>query len=162
MTHTLRVVAAGAVIGVLAVAGCSSSSKSSSSSSSSTSPTTVSSGSSASTGTTTAATAACQSVANLKTSISELAKPATLAGGKSGIQSALDSVKTNLDDVKSTLQSSDKPKLDAFQSSISDLQTALGNMNGLSGLSAVTSAATNVVQSGQDLLNALKAGCPSS
>ena len=103
-----------------------------------------------------------QSVNQFKTSLSTLANPSTFTGGKSGIQTALDSVKTSLNNVKTTLKSGDKPKVDALQSSITDLQKAINNMSGVSGLAGVASAAKNVGQSAQAVLAAAKAGCPSS
>ena len=150
--RSMRMATAVAIIGAFALAGCGSSSKSSSGSS----PTTTSSA------TTSGSSAECQSVNEFKTSLSALTSPSTFTGGKTSVQAALDGVKTSLDGVKSTLKSGDKPKVDALQSSITDLQTAIDNMSGISGLSSVESAAKNVAQSGQAVLDAVEAGCPSS
>jgi hypothetical protein len=153
MHGTRRTVVTAAIIGAVALSACGSSSKSSSSS-----PTTVP----AAPSTTTGSSAVCQSFSQFKTALTPLTEASTYTGGKSSIQSALDNVKSNLDNVKTTLQSGDKPKVDALQSSISDFQKALDNMNGISDIPDVTSAGQNVVQSAQAVLDALKAGCPSS
>ena len=83
-----------------------------------------------------------------KTSISALAKPSTFTSGKSGVQTALDSVKTSLDNLKSELKSDDKPKVDAPKSAIADLQKTV-DPSGLSEISEVASAAKAVGQSAQ-------------
>ena len=97
-----------------------------------------------------------------KDSLSTLAEPATYTGGKSSIQAALDSVKSSLDGLQSALKSSDAPKVDALRTSISDLQKGIDNASGISGFSAVASAIKNVGESGQAVLQAAQAGCPSS
>jgi peptidoglycan hydrolase CwlO-like protein len=103
-------------------------------------------------------------VSELKSSISTLTSPSTLTGGKSSVQTALDAVKTNVDNLAATVKSGDKPKVDALQSSITDLQKAIDDLSGsgISGMTKVATAARNVAASGQALLTALKAGCPSS
>ena len=106
----------------------------------------------------------CQSVNELKSSISTLTSPSTLTGGKSSVQAALDAVKKNVDNLATTVKSGDKPKVDALQSSIKDLQKAIDDLSGsgISGMTKVATAARNVATSAQALLTALKAGCPSS
>jgi hypothetical protein len=101
-------------------------------------------------------------VTAFRSSLSALANPSTYTGGKSGAEAALNDAKTNLDNVKSALKSDDKPKVDALESSLDQLQSAIGNMHGLSGVGDVVTAGKNVATSGQDVLDALKAGCPSS
>jgi hypothetical protein len=90
-----------------------------------------------------------------------LKQPSTYTGGKSSAQTALDNVKTSLEKVKSTLKSGDKPKVDALQSSITELKTAIDHMSGLSGISDVVSAGKNVATNAQAVLDAAEAGCPS-
>jgi hypothetical protein len=94
--------------------------------------------------------------------VSAVKGPSTYTGGKSSAQTALNNVKGSLNNVKSTLKSGDKPKVDALQSSISALQTAIDNMHRTSGVSEVVAAGKNVATSAQGVLDALKAGCPSS
>ena len=119
---------------------------------------------STSSGTTADTSPVCQSVNALKSSITALTSPSTLTGGKSSIQAALDAVKTNVDNLPTTVKSGDKPKVEALQSSITDLQTAINSLsgNGISGMTKVATAARNVATSAQALLTALEAGCPSS
>lgn len=155
--RTLGLPLVAAVVGISALAGCGSSSKSSSSTNPTTTTTTASSGSSAA-----GTSPVCQAYGNLQSSVSQLTDPSTLSGGKSSIQSALDSVKQTLGDLKTTVSSGDKPKVDALQSSIDDLQKAINDLDGVSGAGAVASAAADVGQSAQTLFDALKAGCPTS
>jgi len=137
-----------AIIAVSVLTACSSSAKSNTAAQSPT--------------TTTTSSPVCQSVNNLRSSLSALTNTSTYTGGKSSVQTALNNVKTSLDNVKSTLSSGDKPKVDALQSSITDFQRAIDNMDGLSGINDVISAGKNVATSAQGVLDALKAGCPSS
>jgi hypothetical protein len=114
----------------------------------------------ATTSTTAAGSPICQSLTDLKTSVKALADPSTLSGGKRTIQTALTSVRDHLDQLKSTVSSGDKPKVNAVQSSIDELQTAVNDLNGLSGAGTVANAANDVGQSVQHLVSAVKAGCP--
>jgi hypothetical protein len=149
-----RVVAA--MITVTLLGACSSSAKSSSGASSTTTTP------EASTTTGTASSAICQSVSDFRSSLSALTEASTYTGGKSSAQAALDNVKTSLNNVQSAVSSGDKPKVEALRSSITDLQHAIDNMNGLGDVGDVVSAGKNVATSAQDVLDALKAGCPSS
>jgi hypothetical protein len=138
---------------VAALAGCSSSGKSegASTSTAASSVTTVA-----------GLSPTCQAVDQFKTAVSALATPATLTGGKSSVQTAVDNVKTSLDNLKSQLSSGDKPKVDAVESSFTDLQNAVKNLNGVSGLTGVITAGRTFSDAAGNLLSALKAGCPSS
>jgi hypothetical protein len=146
---SLIVVSAIAVM-VMAVAGCSSSSKSSSSSD---------------TTTTAGKGAVCTARASLKQSVTALANPALLTGGKAGIQSALDTVKTNLDAVSSSAQDVYKPQVDATKSAVDDLQTAvskIGSGTPSQTLQAVGTAIAKVGTTSGALFTTLKTACPSS
>ena len=153
---SLQRAAAAALLTAIVLGGCGSSSKSGSSGS------TTTSAASAASGTTTAASPVCTSLNSLKSSIATLTNPSTLTGGKSSIQTALDGVKQSVSNLKSTASSGDKPKVDAVTSSIDELQKAVNNVSGVSGLSDVAIAIGNVGTSVQALVNAVKAGCPSS
>ena len=152
---SIRATLAVTLLTAVVLAGCSSSSKSGSSATTTTTTATSGTGTSAS-------SPVCTSLDTLKSSITDLTSPATLAGGKTSIQAALDTVKKNLTALKSTVSSGDKPKVDAVTSSITDLQKAVDNLNGVSGLSDVATAGSTVAQSVQALVTALKAGCPSA
>jgi hypothetical protein len=138
-------------IAVIAVAGCSSSSKSSASDTT----TTVASGKAS----------VCTARANLKQSVTALASPSLLTGGKAGIQSALDTVKTNLDAVSTSAQDVYKPQVDATKSAVSDLETAvskIGSGSPTQTLQAVGTAITKVGTTSAALVTTLTAACPSS
>jgi hypothetical protein len=104
----------------------------------------------------------CESFQQFKSELQDLAKPATFTGGKDSIQNAVDQVKSDVDNLKSSLKSDDKPKLDAFQNSLTQLQDAVSKMSGISGVTDAVSAGKGVATTGGALLDALKAGCPSS
>lgn len=146
----LRSFVAAIAFGAIAVAGCSSTS-----SPSATSETTAAS----------AKQAVCTARTNLKASVTALASPALLTGGKAGIQAALDTVKTNLDAVASSAKSDYKPQVDAVQSAVNDLQTALGHLgsgSATSNLEAIGTAIASVGTTGAAFVSMLKAECPSS
>jgi hypothetical protein len=104
----------------------------------------------------------CQSFQQFKSELQDLAKPATFTGGKDSIESAINHLKSDVDNLKSSLKSDDKPKLDAFQNSLTQLQDAVSKMSGISGITDAVSAGKGVATTGGALLDALKAGCPSS
>ena len=127
----IKILVAAAVIATLALAGCSSSSKSSSSTTTTTTTTstttTSSSSSNSSTSIASGKASVCAARANLDQSVTALASPSLLTGGKSAIQSALDTVKTNLDAVASSAQATYKPQVDAVKSALDELQTTVSN-----------------------------------
>jgi hypothetical protein len=101
----------------------------------------------------------------LKSSVTALADPALLTGGKAGIRAALDSVKTNLDGVASSAKGVYEAKVDAVKSAVNDLQTALGNLgNGsaTSNLRAVGTAIANIGTTAAALVSMLEVECPSN
>ena len=147
----LRSIVALSALTAIALAGCSSSSKSNASDTT----TTVASGKQE----------VCAARADLKQSVTALADPALLTGGKAGIQSALDTVKTNLDAVSTAAQESYKPQVDAVKSAVGDLETAvsqIGNGSPSQTLQDVGSAITKVGSTSAALATSLKAACPSS
>ena len=88
-----------------------------------------------------------------------------LTGGKAGIQSAVDTVKTNLDAVSSSAQATYKPQVDAMKSAVSDLETAvskIGSGSPTQTLQAVGTAITKVGTTSAALVTTLKTACPSS
>ena len=100
-----------------------------------------------------------------KDSVAALANPVLLAGGKAGIQSALDTVKTNLDAVGTSAGQVYKPKVDAMKSAVNDLETAVSNIGSGSPtqtLQAVGTAIAKVGTTSAALVTTLKTACPSS
>ena len=102
---------------------------------------------------------------NLKSSVTALADPALLTKGKAGIQSALDTVKTNLDAVSSSARSAYQPQVDAVKSAVDDLETALGKFGSGSTASNIEAAGTAIASVGTTasaLVSALQAECSPS
>jgi len=139
------------IVAVMALAACSSSSKPSSSSP------TVTSG-----GTNTGTSDTCKAVNDFKTSLNSLKDQVSVTGGKAGAQAALDSAQQDLDQLKSDVKSADKPQVDALQSSLDDLKTAVQNFHGLSDATNVLDALRAVGTDAQSLYSAIAAGCSSS
>ena len=142
-------VALSAIAAIAVISGCSSSS------SSSHTTTTVASGKQP----------VCAARANLQQSVTALANPSLLTGGKSAIQSALDTVKTNLDAVSSSAQQVYKPQVEAVKSAVSDLETALsklGNGSPTQNLQAIGTAITKVGSTAATLVTTLQTACPAS
>jgi hypothetical protein len=137
-------VALSAVAAIAVISGCSSSAKSSST-------------------TTTGKQAVCAARANLQQSLTALANPSLLTGGKSAIQSAVDTVKTNLDGVSSSAQQVYKPQVDAVTSALNGLETALsklGNGNLTQNMQAVGNAIASVGNTAANLVTTLQTACP--
>ena len=127
--------------------------------------------SSSTSGSTTASTSApskqdvCAARDKLKSSVTALANPSVLTGGKAGIQTALDSVKTSLDSVAGTAKATYQPQVDAVKSAVTDLQTALdkfGNGSTTSNLQAAATAITNIGTTSTTLIAMLQVDCPSA
>jgi hypothetical protein len=145
----LKLLVATSVIAAVGIVGCSSTS---SSSRSSTTTTAVSS-----------KQAVCVARDNLKSSVAALASPSLLTGGKAGIQSALNTVKTNLDAVASEAGTVYKPQVDAVKTAVSDLQTALSNLGSGSttnNLQAAGTAIANIGTTAETLITTLQTECP--
>jgi len=150
---SIKLLVVAIAMAAMTVTGCSSSSKSSSGSSDTT--------------TTTAAPnkqPVCAARTHLEQSVRGLASPALLTSGKAGVQSALDTVKTNLDAVSSSAQDVYKPQVDAVRSAIDDVETELSNMgngNASANLQAVGTAIAKVGTTSATLSSTLKTACPS-
>ena len=149
-------------IAVLAVAvvGCSSSTKASKTSATSAAPPTA--------GPTTSYPAGkeqiCQARDQLKTSVAALTTPALLVRGPSAIKAAVDKVQTDLSAVKSSASQDYQPQVDAMQTALQQLQTAVGNLgngNVSDNLTAVGSAIAKVGTTSSDLFTKLRTACGS-
>ena len=107
---------------------------------------------------------ACQARDKLKTSLAALTNPSLLTGGASGIKSAIDTVQTDLNNLARASKQDYKPQVDALQSALKQLQTAVGNLgngNGVQNLQAVGTQIGNVGSAAGDLLSQLQAACGS-
>jgi hypothetical protein len=139
--------AAVALLGLaLCVGACGSSSKSSppvaTAATTTTSPTSSAGGNAA----------LCSAREQLKSSVQDLTNIDVVKNGTAGIQSALEKVKTNLEAVKSAAGDALQPQVKAFQDSLQTLQTAITNG---SGVTAIASAAKDVITTGSALLTSL-------
>lgn len=158
------VAAALAVIATMAV-GCSSGS----SSGSSTSSTSVAASTTAVASSTAPSYPAgkeqvCQARDQLKTSINALANPSLLLGGTSAIASAVDQVQTDLTALSAAAKDDYKPQTTAVQTSLQQLQTAVGDLgNGdmTKNLQTVGTAIASVGTAGESLFTQLKTACGS-
>ena len=123
-----------------------------------------SSGSSGSSGSSSGKAAVCAARTDLKQSMQALADPALLTGGKSGIQSAVDKVKQDLDALESAAKSNYKPQVQAVKSSLDKVQTAagdLGNGNLSDNLQALGNAISDLGSSVGTLASSLTTKCAS-
>jgi hypothetical protein len=130
----------------LIAAGCSSGSSSSSSSS------------------TTPKQKVCADKDALQSSAKHLVDPSVLSGGKSSINSALDDVNHDLDSLKTSAKASLQPQVDAVQSAVDQLKTAVqgfGSGSLASNISKATDAGSKVVSSAGKLASSLADQCPS-
>jgi archaellin len=143
-----------AAVAPVALIACGSDSKSSSSGSSS--------GSSSSSSSGTSKDAVCTARDNLQQSVTDLADPTVLTGGKSGIDSAVNKVQDNLDALESAAKSDYKPQVDAVNSSFDQLKTAVNNVgNGKlsDNLQQISDAISKIGTSTSSLYDALKTKC---
>jgi hypothetical protein len=158
--HRLRIAALAPLALALALGlavGCSSSASTTSGTVSSTAP-------GSSTGYPAGKEQVCQARDQLKTSLAALTNPIVLTGGKSGIQSAVTKVQTNLTALSTAAKQDYKPQVDAMQSSLNQLQTTVGNLNDNNfsqNLQSVGSAIVNVGSSANDLFSKLQTACGS-
>ena len=143
------VAAAAATLGLAVLAGCSSDDNSSSTST---------------TKSATSKDAVCNARTKLKNNLKSLEDPSLLTEGKSGVQSELDSLEKDLDNLKSAAKTDYQPQVDAVQSSIDDLKTAVkdvGNGSLTDSVQDIGKAITKVGSTTETLLNQVKANCPS-
>ncbi len=97
----------------------------------------------------------CSARDELRDSIQNLTSVDVVKNGTSALQSALATVKTNLQAVKAAASADLQPQVKAFEDSLQQLETALGN-TGSSGVSGVATAATAAAQTGAALLASLQ------
>jgi hypothetical protein len=106
----------------------------------------------------------CQARDQLKTSVEALTDPSVLTSGTSAIKAAVDRVQSNLDALRTAAKQDYKPEVDAFQTSLQQLESAVGNLgngNLSQNLQAVGSAIAKVGTTSGDLFSKLKAACES-
>ncbi len=123
---------------------------------------------SSSTSTTKSATnkdAVCSARTKLADNLKSLEDPSLLTEGKSGIQSAVDGVEKDVNNLADAAKSDYQPQVDAVKTALTDLNTAVGNLGNGSlteSLQEIGSSIQKVGSTTQTLLDQVKAGCPSS
>ena len=158
---------AGAAAVALAVvlAGCSSgTSPSTSSSATSSSSSSASSAVSGSTGYPAGKEQVCQARDQLKTSVTSLTNPTLLVGGTDAIKAAVGQVQTDLGGIVAAGKQDYEPQVTAVQSSLDQLQTAVGNLgngNVTQNIQAVGAAIAATGTAAADLFSQLKTTCGS-
>ena len=106
----------------------------------------------------------CQARDQLKTSITALTSPALLTGGTDGITTALTQVQTDLQGVLAAGKQDSQAQIDALQSSLTNVQTAVGQLadgGGAQNLVAVGSAISATGTASAALFNELITACGS-
>jgi len=156
---------AAAVALAVVLAGCSSgTSPSTASSAASSSSSSASSAVSGSTGYPAGKEQVCQARDQLKTSISALTNPALLVGGADAIKAAVTQVQTDLGGIVAAGKQDYEPQVTAVQSSLDQLQTAVGNLgngNVTQNIQAVGAAIAATGTAAADLFSQLKTTCGS-
>ena len=162
----LRSVPALIVLTVLAALGGCGSTTTPSTSTSASSASSASSTSSASSASATAYPAGkeeiCAARDQLQVSLAALISPAVLAGGGTAIEGAIEKVKTDLSGVTAAGKQAYAPQVDALQSALEDVQSAvsnLGNGNGTAGGGSLAPAVTATQTAATDLFSKLAADC---
>jgi hypothetical protein len=133
------------LVAALAVGACGSDDSSSSSSSS-----------------TTSRDAVCAARDDLEQSVSNLADPDVLTGGRSAIDDAADAVQDDLDALESAARQDLRPQVDAVKESFDDLKTAVGKVGDgklSDDLADVGDAITNLSDATTDLYDSLESRC---
>ena len=106
----------------------------------------------------------CQARDQLKSSVEALAKPSLLVGGTSSIKAAVTKVQDDLTSLKSAAKTDYKPQVDAVQTSVKDLQTAVSDHGSKSisqNLQDIGTAISNVGTTSSALFTQLKSSCGS-
>jgi hypothetical protein len=106
----------------------------------------------------------CQARDQLHTSIAALTSSSLLKGGTTSIKAAVDQVQTDLTAVAAAGKQDYQPQVTALQSSLQQLETAvgaLGNGSASGGLAAVATAIAATGTAAEDLFTQLKTACGS-
>ena len=106
----------------------------------------------------------CQARDGLSASINALTDPALLTGGVAGIQAAVGEVQTSLTALVAAGQEDYGPQLDALQTALDQVQTAVadvGDGNAASGLVAIGAAIGSVGTAASILFTELRTTCGS-
>jgi len=106
----------------------------------------------------------CQARDQLTTSMAALTTPSLLTGGTAAIKAAVDQVQTDLNAVAAAGKQDYQPQVTALQSSLQQLQTAVGNLGSggaAQDLKTVATAVAATATAAGDLFTQLKTACGS-
>jgi hypothetical protein len=106
----------------------------------------------------------CSARDQLKLSITEVARPSLLIGGKDAITAALDKVQSDLDTFRAATKETYQPQVDAVKAALRDLRAAVGDLGNGSlsqNLQTVGSDITKLGTATDDLFTTLKTTCGS-
>jgi hypothetical protein len=92
---------------------------------------------------------------SFKSSIEDLKNVDIVKSGTSGLQAAVDKVKTSLQSLRSSTAYEAKDQIQAVEDSLKNLETAISNVSS-GGEAAVVTAAATVVSSGSALVQSLQ------
>ena len=97
----------------------------------------------------------CADYDAFKSSIEDLKNVDIVKSGTSGLQAAVDKVKTSLQSLRTSAAGEAKDQIQAVEDSLKDLETAISNVSS-GGEAAVVTAAATVVSSGSALVQSLQ------
>ena len=97
----------------------------------------------------------CADYNAFKSSIEDLKNVDVVKSGTSGLQAAVDKVKTDLQALRSSAAGEAEDQIKAVEDSLNDLETAISNVSS-GGEAAVVTAAAKVVSSGSALVESLQ------
>ena len=97
----------------------------------------------------------CADYDAFKSSIEDLKNVDIVKSGTSGLQAAVDKVKTSLQSLRTSAADEAKDQIQAVEDSLKDLETAISNVSS-GGEAAVVTAAATVVSSGSALVQSLQ------
>jgi len=103
----------------------------------------------------------CTEVAKLRTDLDDLKNINVLQSGTDAVKAKLTDIQEDLDAIKAAAGSAQD--VDAFQSALQSLQTAIANLGSATpsgALTEVATAAAGAVLAGTTLVTRLQAGCP--
>jgi hypothetical protein len=106
----------------------------------------------------------CQARDQLKSSVEALTKPSLLMSGTSSIKAAVTKVQDDLTSLKSAAKTDYKPQVEAVQTSVKDLQSAVSDHSNKSisqNLQDIGTAISNVGTTSSELFTQLKTSCGS-
>ncbi len=120
--------------------------------------------SSSSSSSATATPSVCDQKDAVQQSLTDLANTDVVNTGTDGLTAAIDNVKTDLDQLKTSAQADLQPQIDSLENAASDAKDTLSNLGNDASVNqkidAVQQAITGVVSASNDLVDNLQSKCP--